>query len=191
MDYNKITAAGKNLTNIGYTMIFGILISVIQLVVMPNVGMTDIDTVSMINIFFTVFYIVFTIVIISNLLSAGSSLSSFKDEAIAAGDFIGFIGTPTTIGNLQVAQFGFSEKLTWGDAKVACAKLGEGWRLPTKDELNILYQNKNKIGVFASGYYWSFTEYDNNSGWRQNFDSGEQDDYYKTCRYSVRAVCSL
>ena len=27
MEYNKITAAGKNLTTIGYTMIFGILIS--------------------------------------------------------------------------------------------------------------------------------------------------------------------
>ena len=69
MDYNKITAAGKNLTTIGYTMLFGILISVIQLVVMTNVGMTDIETVSKISIFFTVLYIVFTIVIISNLLS--------------------------------------------------------------------------------------------------------------------------
>ena len=40
----------------------------------------------------------------------------------------------------------------------ACAALGGGWRLPTKDELNILYENKDKIGGFASNNYWSSTE---------------------------------
>lgn len=32
------------------------------------------------------------------------------------------------------------------------ADLGDGWRLPTKDELNVLYENKDKIGGFASNY---------------------------------------
>ena len=188
MEYNKITAAGKNLTTIGYTMIFGILISVIQFIVMTNVKITDIDTLSKISIVCTVLYIVLTINIISNLLSAGSNLSSFKDAEIAGGDII---GTPTTIENLQVAQYDFPEDMSWDDAKAACTKLGEGWRLPTKDELNLLYQNKNKIGGFASDYYWSSTEYNNGSAWRQYFSYGRQVYYYKASRYYVRAFCSL
>ena len=51
--------------------------------------------------------------------------------------------------------------MTWEDAKKACAALGDGWRLPTKDELNILYENKDKIGGLIHQLrspYWSSTE---------------------------------
>ena len=65
------------------------------------------------------------------------------------------IGKPIKIGILVVAQHDFPNRMTGEDAKAACAKLGEGWRLPTKDELNLLYQNKDKIGGFAYDYYWS------------------------------------
>ena len=33
--------------------------------------------------------------------------------------------------------------MNWHDANKACNALGKGWRLPTKDELNTLYQNKD------------------------------------------------
>ncbi len=42
--------------------------------------------------------------------------------------------------------------MNWDDAKEACENLGDGWRLPTKDELNILYKNKDKIGVAEISY---------------------------------------
>jgi hypothetical protein len=32
------------------------------------------------------------------------------------------------------------------------------WYLPSKDELNLLYLNKNLVGNFADGSYWSSTE---------------------------------
>jgi hypothetical protein len=64
--------------------------------------------------------------------------------------------------------------MNWYDAIIACKKLGPGWRLPTKDELNILYKNKEEIGGFASNYYWSFTEVDINDAWRQRFHNGIQ-----------------
>ena len=99
------------------------------------------------------------------------------------------VGTPIKIGNLEVAQHDFNRDWKYDDAKVACAKLGEGWRLPTKDELNLLYQNKDKIGGFSAAVsYWSSTEYDNSSAWWQNFNNGEQSASYKYYKYFVRAV---
>ena len=38
-------------------------------------------------------------------------------------------------------------EMNWDDAMKACADLGDGWRLPTKDELNLLYENRIKLAV--------------------------------------------
>lgn len=47
-------------------------------------------------------------------------------------------------------------KLNWEDAKIACTNLGKGWRLPTMNDLKLLYLNRAKIGNFAEGKcYWS------------------------------------
>jgi hypothetical protein len=48
-----------------------------------------------------------------------------------------------------------------------------GWYLPSKDELNKLYLNKEAIGGFADDYYWSSTVTDDNLVWIQNFKTGE------------------
>jgi hypothetical protein len=64
---------------------------------------------------------------------------------------------------LEIAQFDFPSLLDWSDAKKLCANLGDGWRLPTKDELIVMYQNKNKIEGFADDhYYWSLSKDDGN-----------------------------
>jgi len=70
------------------------------------------------------------------------------------------IGKPIKIGNLLVAQYDFPKLMNWDNSIKACAALGKGWRLPNKDELNILYQNKAKIGIFSyiNYYYWSSTK---------------------------------
>ena len=67
----------------------------------------------------------------------------------------------------------------------------DDWFLPSKDELNKLYLNRDAIGGFeqhsgtaaVGGYYWSSTDYDNNGAWRQNFGNGNQ--FY---RYSYNTV---
>ena len=46
----------------------------------------------------------------------------------------------------------------WNKAQSFIELLGDGWRLPTKDELNVMYKYKDKIGGFADYYYWSSTE---------------------------------
>ena len=77
------------------------------------------------------------------------------------------------IGNLEVMTKDLGQ-MTWDQAMKACADLGDGWRLPTKDELNILYENKDKIGGFASNYWWSSTEGGDYSAWFQYFSNGFQ-----------------
>lgn len=72
--------------------------------------------------------------------------------------------------------------------KKACAALGNGWRLPTMQELYDLYQNRDKIGSFASGSHWSSTEDLNNYAWGQVFYNGLQLDFNKANPNYVRAV---
>ena len=98
------------------------------------------------------------------------------------------IGKPIRLQKSEVAQYDFIEEMNWKDAKAACAKLGKGWRLPTKDELAVMYRYKDKIGGFANVYYWSSTEGSNGTAWRQNFSSGNQYGNYKDIESNVRAV---
>jgi len=99
------------------------------------------------------------------------------------------IGKPVVIGKLEVAQFDFPKKMNWKDAKKACADLGKGWSLPTREELGILYEHRNEIGGFSTSYYWSSTETNDTNAWRHNFSfgmsgfiAGKQNEYF------VRAV---
>lgn len=71
------------------------------------------------------------------------------------------------------------------------------WYLPSKEELDLMYQNKATIdataGVnggsgFASAYYWSSTEYDSDYAWGQSFGYGGQDGLDKGITARVRAV---
>ena len=93
------------------------------------------------------------------------------------------------IGNLEVMTKDL-EEMEWEDAKKACADLGDGWRLPTKDELNMLYQNKDKIGGFVGWNYWTSSLKSDFYPWTQDFDNGNQSDTPNdTYGYSgVRAV---
>ena len=89
------------------------------------------------------------------------------------------IGNPIKIGNLLVAQNDFTEQFGWEDAKKACRALGKGWRLPTKNELNFLYENREKIGGFSRETYWSLTgdDYRKSVCWMQSFAYSDQSFY--------------
>jgi hypothetical protein len=105
-------------------------------------------------------------------------------------NYLNVIGKPIKIGNLLVAENEFHEAMNWDDAKLACAKLGKGWRLPTKTELNTLYQNRNKIGRFANNHYWSSTEDGDYHAWTHSFFFDAQPSLFKTNEEAVhvRAV---
>ena len=72
------------------------------------------------------------------------------------------------------------------------------WYLPSKEELNLMYQNRTAINTtsqanggttFASDTYWSSTEVANGSvAWNQDFVGGGQGNNYKYNSNRVRAV---
>ena len=98
------------------------------------------------------------------------------------------IGEPVRIGGLEVAQNDFPEDINWDDAGKACKVLGDGWRLPTKDELNLMYLYKDRIGGFANNNYWSSKDYQTTFAWFQFFYDGFQDVSVKSNLNFVRAV---
>ena len=92
-------------------------------------------------------------------------------------------------------------KLNWNDAVKACAALGEGWRLPTQDELNVMYQKKDAIGGFCQeplAGYWSSTPHgtilsngeDDGRRWYQMFNNGDKYNEPLEAMQRARAVKS-
>jgi hypothetical protein len=100
------------------------------------------------------------------------------------------IGKPIIIGHLEVAQIDLEYGMDWNNAKLACADLGEGWRLPTKDELIILFKNKAKISNLTKYRYWSSTEENSFHAWSTNFTWGESYTNHKNDEIQIRAVRS-
>lgn len=84
----------------------------------------------------------------------------------------------TVIGSLEVAAYDNSTPLGWGEAIKKCNEMGNGWRLPTIEELHILYENREKIGGFETGgafcAYWSSTrdEYEDSQILTLSFHDG-------------------
>ncbi len=86
----------------------------------------------------------------------------------------------------------------FNQAKEYAAKLDahghQDWRLPTKAELNVLYNNRRAIGGFnlygprPAGWYWSSSQDDDWSAWDQRFSDGTQCGLWKDGHSSVRCL---
>jgi TPR repeat protein len=87
-------------------------------------------------------------------------------------------------------DYGHNE-LDWKSAMVAGASTYSSysmWRLPTKDELNMLYQQKDIVGGFTNDVYWSSTEGGSDVAWSQLFLNGSCNIGEKSFTKHVRAV---
>lgn len=62
------------------------------------------------------------------------------------------------------------------------------WFLPSKDELNELFKQKEVVGNFAVTGYWSSSEIDSAYAWHQGFSIGLQGAGGKNAPINVRAI---
>jgi len=94
---------------------------------------------------------------------------------------------------LEVADSEMEFKENWHEAIARAKSIGEGWRLPDKDELTEMYLQLHKkgLGGFSGSWYWSSSENDYYNAWGQNFGDGYQHYYYGNHSGRVRAVREL
>ena len=65
------------------------------------------------------------------------------------------------------------------------------WYLPSKDELNLMYQQREQLGNFADEVYWSSSQLSRFAAWSQYFADGTQDTARKYLPQRVRAIRSF
>ena len=248
---SRIKAAGNNFSIIGYTMILVFVISLVHFFLNKELSeqiqsinskiaqqsanylnlrdaqqsakdretaSKDLETA---NYTASVLYLLCSIIILVNFLSAGKSLSSCEElEAKAKANVIPNVDSEKLLSKLNMTKSS-SGKLAnggiivyadtnglhglvcsisdlgigdWNSAKQLCDNYNEGgfsdWRLPTKDELQLIYflLHRRKVGGFANTHYWSSTEEDDNYAFRKNFNNGNTFYFSKGYDSKVRAV---
>ena len=96
----------------------------------------------------------------------------------------------------KIAHLEDAGPMPWQNAAKIHEQLGEGWRLPTFDELRIMYQvigqGGTNSGEFADELYWSATAYDNNQARLIRFRDGNTSYHYNKNvahrKFKVRAI---
>jgi len=135
-----------------------------------------------------------------NRISAGASPVSYSIGDIAHGGIVFYVNTEGTHG-LVAARRDQMVNTTWYNAldnlnnpnnhNSEGAKYSD-WRLPSKYELNLMYNNLHKstssVGGFSGNFYWSSTERANDAAAIQNFSTGNQTDNSKSSACFVRTV---
>jgi len=123
------------------------------------------------------------------------SIGAFaSDGSIYAGE------SPDTHKPMYTTPANAPDLFSWSDASNYCSTLQSfghnDWRVPTKKELAVLYENRNTLalnGTFKStgnsaAWYWSSTEYAGNQAWVQRFIDGKQNYDYQDDDSSLRCV---
>ncbi len=86
--------------------------------------------------------------------------------------------SPHTNLPFYLEQVSSDQKMPWPFALTMARKSRahgyNDWRLPTLDELHILFENRNAIQGFSyQGAYWASAPHYLQSGWAMSFRSGE------------------
>jgi hypothetical protein len=88
--------------------------------------------------------------------------------------------------SFEIAPALLEKTCNWYDAVEYCKLLGNGWRLPTLYELQIIYSLDNDLNGKCN--YWSSTEDQSNTAWTQSLLDGCYNISFKDFSLHVRAV---
>ena len=128
--------------------------------------------------------------------SKSYAIGDYYDDGVKQG--VVFVVTPDGIHGKMVSLNDFG-MLTWSDAKSSCRNLGSGWRLPSKAELQLMYQLKDKLNsvliavgdAFKNDWHWSADEYSSDRAWLVGMTYGYTDYSLKVNLKYVRAVSAF
>ena len=81
-------------------------------------------------------------------------------------------------------------QMTWSEALKKVKELGDGWRLPTINELQLIWESDYKE-LLKKESYWSSSEYNSGLAWGFSFYDGNAYDDDKNTYSYVRAVRTL
>lgn len=114
-------------------------------------------------------------------------ISAFYNSSIALnpdlGGYVFYVTPDGKHGLVAATQDQDNGSSTWFEAQNAISnpanhntdgKKFTDWRLPTLYELELIYNQRNNIGGFATSHYWSSTEDDNTYVWTMRFSDGLQ-----------------
>ena len=90
--------------------------------------------------------------------------------------------------NFEVAEKDEPGKMTWNEAMEKFKNNPEGWRLPTRMELLLMYEHREELGSFGKTWYWSSTTDRRNYAYGQDFYDGNQNWSHRDDDYRVRCV---
>ena len=125
-------------------------------------------------------------------------VENFDLQAVQIVDKGDYIELSPAIGNIRMIEKGYSSgRMNWNDAMQYAKNLRKGgfsdWRVPTKEELVMIYKIKDRCGISVDHFaffFWSSSTYtdDTDAAWIVNFDLGyidyagkANDDIYVCC----------
>ena len=117
-----------------------------------------------------------------DLTAQSNSFLKKKSESLAK-ELI--VYHPLTGDRIQVANEDIDGEMNWFQAVRSCNKMGQGWRLPTIEELKVIYSDiylKGKGNFPKNRIYWSSTEIDNELAWIFMMETGKAFDIWISSR---------
>jgi len=123
------------------------------------------------------------------IISVAIILTKVKLTLSGGGNYNETILLNYTVGTNPIRDRAENEAVSLSDESVTNNISYDDWFLPSKDELNKMYDNLHVEGVggFDDVNYHSSSEADTSSCFRQQFSTGKQDDFFKSSINAVRA----
>lgn len=138
-----------------------------------------------------------SIVSSNNIVDSLNNAATFSELAVGDTYDGGIIFTMDPSGTTgKIAQLKDAGPMPWKDAMNIEAQLAEGWRLPTFEELEEMYQTigqgADNSGEFADALYWSATDFDEYQARLLKFSNGNASYHYNKDfehrKFLVRAI---